>query len=81
MMGFCHTVPVNDSAGMRREAEEASTRKTRFLAALSHDIRTPANAIIAQMNIALAEGGGEDADHTTSRASTTTAARRSPRRR
>jgi len=29
----------------RREAEEASVRKTRFLAAASHDIRTPANAI------------------------------------
>src|SRR6201995_5602253 len=29
----------------RREAEEASTRKSRFLAAVSHDIRTPANAI------------------------------------
>lgn len=29
----------------RREAEEASTRKTHFLAAVSHDIRTPANAI------------------------------------
>ena len=29
----------------RREAESASVRKTRFLAALSHDIRTPANAI------------------------------------
>lgn len=29
----------------RREAEEASLRKTRFLAAVSHDIRTPANAI------------------------------------
>jgi PAS domain S-box-containing protein len=29
----------------RRDAEEASVRKTRFLAALSHDIRTPANAI------------------------------------
>ncbi len=29
----------------RREAEEASQRKTRFLAAVSHDIRTPANAI------------------------------------
>jgi hypothetical protein len=22
MMGFCHTVPVNDSAGMRREGVE-----------------------------------------------------------
>lgn len=29
----------------RREAEEASVRKTRFLAAISHDIRTPANAM------------------------------------
>jgi signal transduction histidine kinase len=29
----------------RREAEESSARKTRFLAAVSHDIRTPANAI------------------------------------
>lgn len=29
----------------RREAEEASIRKTRFLAAISHDIRTPANAV------------------------------------
>jgi len=29
----------------RREAEEASVRKTRFLASVSHDIRTPANAI------------------------------------
>ena len=29
----------------RREAEEAAVRKTRFLAAVSHDIRTPANAI------------------------------------
>jgi signal transduction histidine kinase len=29
----------------RREAEESSVRKTRFLAAVSHDIRTPANAI------------------------------------
>jgi PAS domain S-box-containing protein len=29
----------------RREAEEASVRKTRFLASVSHDIRTPVNAI------------------------------------
>jgi signal transduction histidine kinase len=29
----------------RREAEESSARKSRFLAAVSHDIRTPANAI------------------------------------
>lgn len=29
----------------RREAEEGSVRKTRFLASVSHDIRTPVNAI------------------------------------
>jgi signal transduction histidine kinase/CheY-like chemotaxis protein len=29
----------------RRDAEEASIQKTRFLAAVSHDVRTPANAI------------------------------------
>jgi signal transduction histidine kinase/ActR/RegA family two-component response regulator len=29
----------------RRSAEEASIQKTRFLAAVSHDVRTPANAI------------------------------------
>lgn len=29
----------------RREAEEASIQKTRFMAAVSHDVRTPANAI------------------------------------
>ncbi len=29
----------------RREAEEASLRKTRFLSAISHDLRTPAHAI------------------------------------
>jgi signal transduction histidine kinase/ActR/RegA family two-component response regulator len=29
----------------RRDAEEASVQKTRFLAAVSHDVRTPANAI------------------------------------
>jgi two-component system capsular synthesis sensor histidine kinase RcsC len=29
----------------RREAEEASVRRTRFLAAVAHDIRTPASAI------------------------------------
>ncbi|HJQ73612.1 MAG TPA: ATP-binding protein [Gaiellaceae bacterium] len=34
-----------DLEARRRESEEASARKTRFLAAASHDIRTPANAI------------------------------------
>src|SRR6185436_968344 len=29
----------------RKDAEESSLRKSRFLAAVSHDIRTPANAI------------------------------------
>lgn len=35
----------------RRESEEASVRKTRFLAAVSHDIRTPANAIRLQAEL------------------------------
>lgn len=35
----------------RRESEEASLRKTRFLAAVSHDIRTPANAIRLQAEL------------------------------
>lgn len=39
-------IKLQDSADVRnRELEEASIRKTRFLAAVSHDVRTPANAI------------------------------------
>ena len=35
----------------RRESDEASVRKSRFLAAVSHDIRTPANAIRLQAEL------------------------------
>lgn len=35
----------NEVESKRRDAEEASRQKTRFLAAVSHDVRTPANAI------------------------------------
>jgi len=35
----------NELEKRRKEAEESSIRKTRFLAAVSHDVRTPANAI------------------------------------
>jgi signal transduction histidine kinase/CheY-like chemotaxis protein/flagellar motility protein MotE (MotC chaperone) len=40
-----HKALLRELEMRRREAEEASVRKTRFLAAVSHDIRTPANAI------------------------------------
>jgi signal transduction histidine kinase len=50
--GVCAAADITDQKQLqheldarRREAEEASVRKTRFLAAVSHDIRTPANAI------------------------------------
>jgi two-component system sensor histidine kinase EvgS len=47
--GFVDITPLKELQreldARRREAEEASVRKTRFLAAVSHDIRTPANAI------------------------------------
>ena len=43
----------------RRAAEEASSRKSRFLAAVSHDIRTPANAIILLAE--LLQRGSKDA--------------------
>jgi signal transduction histidine kinase/ActR/RegA family two-component response regulator len=41
----------------RREAEDASMRKTRFLAAVSHDVRTPANAInlLAELTVRAGE--------------------------
>lgn len=45
----------------RREAEEAAIRKSRFLAAVSHDIRTPVNAInlLAELIRRTAAGGPE----------------------
>jgi signal transduction histidine kinase/CheY-like chemotaxis protein len=42
----------------RREAEDASIQKTRFLAAVSHDVRTPANAISLMAD--LIERGASD---------------------
>ena len=38
-----------------QEARSASRAKTRFLAEMSHDIRTPMNAIVGMTDIALAE--------------------------
>jgi signal transduction histidine kinase/CheY-like chemotaxis protein/GAF domain-containing protein len=40
-----------DLDARRRESEEESVRKTRFLAAVSHDIRTPANVIRLQAEL------------------------------
>jgi signal transduction histidine kinase/CheY-like chemotaxis protein len=42
----------------REEAEDASQRKTRFLAAVSHDVRTPANAI--SLTAEVIKKAGED---------------------
>ena len=42
----------------RAEAEDASQRKTRFLAAVSHDVRTPANAI--SLTAEVIKRAGED---------------------
>jgi signal transduction histidine kinase len=44
----------------RTDAEEAALRKARFLAAVSHDIRTPANAInlMAELLVTLTTGDG-----------------------
>lgn len=43
----------------RRAAEHSSDRKTRFLAAVSHDVRTPANAInlLAELLVRSADAG------------------------
>jgi len=50
-----------DLQARRRELEEASARKTRFLAAASHDIRTPANAIRLLAEIIKRSAGAPDA--------------------
>ena len=48
----------------RREAEDAAVRKTRFLAAVSHDIRTPANAInlVAELLLTVSNDKASRAD-------------------
>src|SRR5262249_22411211 len=50
---------VEELERRRRDAEEAAIRKTRFLAAVSHDIRTPANAInlVAQLLLTVSADG------------------------
>lgn len=50
-----------DLEARRRESEEATARKTRFLAAASHDIRTPANAIRLLAEIIKRTAGTPDA--------------------
>jgi signal transduction histidine kinase/ActR/RegA family two-component response regulator len=68
--GVCTLVDITAQKAMereletrRREAEEASVRKSRFLAAVSHDIRTPANAIRLQAE--LIKRTAEDPAHLT----------------
>lgn len=47
----------------REEAEDASQRKTRFLAAVSHDVRTPANAISLTAEVIKQAGDNPDWAH------------------
>lgn len=56
--GACAIVDITEQKALqreldarRRESEEVSVRKTRFLAAMSHDIRTPTNAIRLQAEL------------------------------
>ena len=44
-----------------RMAEQANKAKTQFLSAMSHDIRTPLNAVLGMMEIAEKKAGDPDA--------------------
>jgi signal transduction histidine kinase len=56
---LCHIwiVASNRLAVMRREAEAASSRKTRLLASVSHDIRTPLTTIDLIADLLLRDAG------------------------
>lgn len=50
-------IRILDSA--RKEAEQANMAKSNFLASMSHDIRTPMNAIVGMTEIAIKNKGDE----------------------
>jgi len=59
-----HSVRLQEELDQRtRQAEEASRRKTRFLAAVSHDVRTPANAISLMAEVIKQTGLREELVH------------------
>ncbi len=51
---------VRELEDARRAAEEANRSKSEFLSNMSHDIRTPMNAIVGMTTIALANIGNRD---------------------
>ena len=62
MMDFVYMLSFNQKLRvMAREAESASKAKTDFLSTMSHDIRTPMNAIIGMTSIAEKNLGDREA--------------------
>ena len=55
---------MNAAKSAFEAAEEASKSKSDFLANMSHDIRTPMNAIVGIVNLMEHEGGLSDKQHT-----------------
>jgi PAS domain S-box-containing protein len=60
-MAFFHD--VTDIENAREEAERASTAKSEFLSNMSHEMRTPMNAIIGMTSIALLAEENERKDY------------------